>query len=87
MIYLCRMTTQQAFISFWELIHDNGAWEAMDAKERRRISSAKDLCLNERTNKKGSPQRLTPKRAFAIFEKYAPGAFRVVQPEVYFERV
>ena len=81
------MTTEKAFMQFWELIHNNGVWKGLPEIERRRISSTKDLCVNIRHNKKGSPQRLTPKRAFAIFEKYAPGAFRVVQPEVYFERV
>ena len=81
------MTTEQAFINFWELIHTNGVWQGVDSKERRRISSAKDLCVNTRHNQKGSPQRLTAKRAFTIFEKYAPGAFRRTEAEVRFERV
>jgi len=81
------MTTQQAWQEFWSLIHNNGVWDTLTREDKINLSSVNYLATKGGVNQKGSPKRLTAKRAFAIFEKYAPGAFRVVQPEVYFERV
>ena len=81
------MTTQQAFTEFWNIIHENGTWAAMSGADRQKLSRAKYLCYNPRQNKKGSLMQLTPHKAFEIFEKYAPGAFRRTEAEVIFERV
>ena len=80
------MTTEEAYIEFWQIIHANGTWSTLNAKQRAGLSSIKSLVINGGINQKGSPQRLTARRAFAIFERYAPGAFRVIQREARFER-
>ena len=81
------MTTKEAYLNFWHLIHSNGTWSTLSPKQRAGLSSVKSLVVNGGVNQKGSPQRLTAKRAFIIFEQYAPGCFVMVQPEVCFERV
>ena len=81
------MTVQQAFTDFWNLIHTNGTWAALPGADRQKLSREKYLCFNPKPNKKGSLMQLTPHKAFVIINKYAPGKFRVVQPEAYFERV
>lgn len=81
------MTTQQAFTDFWNLIHTNGTWAALPGADRQKLSREKYLCFNPKPNKKGSLMQLTPHKAFIIFERYAPGCFVMVQPDVHFERV
>ena len=80
------MTTEEAYMDFWQLIHANGTWLTLNAKQRAGLSSIKSLVINGGVNQKGSPQRLTARRALLIFEKYAPGEFRMVSPEPYFTR-